>query len=153
VFLLCFFCVFYFMVKQAAADAPHEVAAGVIMGSTYKVVSCACAKDRSLADESEWCSWCRCRTCGGKHLPPLRSRFHTFQEDAAVAASLRGFSLEALQDFSLDLLPVLGLYGVVWFALQAVETRPTMYLYALGAAAVVFVVRDAFFSFRKIVTV
>ena len=40
----------------------------VVIGSTYKVVSCACYKDKNLKFVSEYCDWCRCQKCGGNQI-------------------------------------------------------------------------------------
>jgi len=110
------------------------VAKGVVMGSTYRVASCACAKDFSLQGQAEWCGWCRCRKCGGKHLPPERS------------THVHSFCAADLADWSADTLPVLALLAVVWLALAYVPQSPYRYLQGLGAVAVAYIMRDIAFA-------
>lgn len=40
----------------------------IVMGPTYKVVSCDCAKNKALKTFDEWCEYCRCEQCGGKNI-------------------------------------------------------------------------------------
>lgn len=110
-----------------------NVAEGVVLGSTYRVVSCNCAKDRSLADQSEYCGYCRCRKCGGKHLPPERGRYYTHTDAADVAG---------LADFSTDLLPLLALPLVGYLGVAYLQRSPYAYLYLLGLAAGAFLLRE-----------
>jgi hypothetical protein len=110
-----------------------EVAKGVVLGSTYRVVSCNCAKDVSLADQTEFCSYCRCRKCGGKHLPPERGRYYTHSDAAEVAG---------MADFSSDLLPLLALPVVGYLGVVNLQRSPYAYLYLLALAAGAFLVRE-----------
>ena len=41
-----------------------------IQPKQYRVISCACSKDKSLINGiTDYCEYCLCRKCGGKHLP------------------------------------------------------------------------------------
>lgn len=113
-----------------------DVAKGVVLGSTYRVVSCNCAKDPTLADISEWCAWCRCRKCGGKHLPPEKSRHHRWNNGADAIDS------RDLQDFTTDLIPVAVLFAACGYAISAVEHSPYLCLYIFGAVSVAFLWRE-----------
>ena len=113
-----------------------QVADGVVLGSTYRVVSCNCAKDRSLADQTEYCTWCRCRRCGGKNLPPDRTRYYTH-----AGAGSDG-DLAELSDLSTDLLPIAALLLSVYIACCYVERSPYVYLRILGFIATAFVSRE-----------
>ena len=91
-----------------------------------RVVRCACSKDSSLKDSTEWCEWCLCRNCGGKNLP--RSHKHANEEEDKL-------------DFNLDLaLVVLLIASVVYIELYLV--RKNSYLYALGILATCHLARD-----------
>lgn len=113
------------------------MADGVVLGSTYRVVSCNCAHDKSLQDVSEWCGWCRCRKCGGKHLPPERGRFYTHaaQEDAS-----------GLADFSTDLIPLLALPLVAYLGAVQLERSPYTYLYLLAVVAAAYTLREVSYA-------
>lgn len=115
-----------------------DVAAGVILGSTYRVVSCNCAKDRTLADLSEWCAWCRCRKCGGKHLPPEKSARSRY-----AAGGVDDIDSRDLADFATDLIPVAVLFAVCGYAVSAVEHSPYKCLYVYGAVGVAYLWREA----------
>jgi hypothetical protein len=99
-----------------------EVAVGVSLGSTYRVVHCACAKDTKLKFQSEWCEWCLCRKCGGKHLPVDRNAY--------------GSDRNNVKDFSVDLLLLFAFYGIVGLSWMYVVDRPYLYLYFIGLVAV-----------------
>lgn len=115
-------------------DEKRTVAHNVTLGSTYKVVSCNCARDPSLSEVVEWCSWCKCRQCGGKHLPAAsKMRFN---------AHFSGANVSEMHDFSVDLLPLVVLSVVAVVSAYAVLDAPYVYLYALGVVAVAFVVRE-----------
>jgi hypothetical protein len=119
-----------------------QVAEGVVLGSTYRVVSCDCARDKSLVDQSEWCGWCRCRKCGGKHLPPERGRFYTHSSGQKDASEL--------VDFSTDLIPLAVLPLVGYLGTTLLERRPYAYLYLLAVAAAAFTLREvAYARFNK----
>ena len=123
------------------------MADGVVLGSTYRVVSCNCAKDRTLADQTEFCSWCRCRKCGGKHLPPERGRFYTHSDGmGGCDGESDTFGLE---DSSSDLIPVAGLLVVVYLSVAYVQRSPFVYLYLLGLVAGAFVVREVSYAQTK----
>jgi hypothetical protein len=110
-----------------------EVAEGVVLGSTYKVVHCNCAGDYSLKDQSEWCSWCTCRKCGGKHLPSQDSydRSHRF------------YSAYELNDISSALVPVLAVVITAWVLLSwdLLQYKPYYYLHILGILSLSYIVR------------
>lgn len=38
----------------------------IVMGPTFKVISCDCPMDRTLKSFDEWCEFCKCENCGGK---------------------------------------------------------------------------------------
>lgn len=110
------------------------MAHNVTLGSTYRVISCNCARDASLTEISDWCSWCKCRKCGGKHLPASsKMRFN---------AHFSGANVSEMSDFSVDLLPLVVLGVVAGASVVGVNDAPYVYLYALGAVAVGFVVRE-----------
>jgi hypothetical protein len=108
------------------------VAVGVVLGSTYRVVHCNCAGDFSLKDQSEWCSWCTCRRCGGKHLPSQDSdRSHRF------------YSAYELNDISSALVPVLTVVITAWLLMSwdLLQYKPYYYLHTLGILALSYIVR------------
>ena len=79
-------------------------------------------------------SWCKCRKCGGKHLPAAsKARFN---------AHFSGINAVDLVDFSMDLVPLLVLFSSVLLAGWYVGDSPYLYLYTLGAVAVGFVARE-----------
>lgn len=109
------------------------MAKGVVLGSTYRVVSCNCAKDTTLADITEWCAWCRCRKCGGKHLPPEKTRRH---HDSSIDS-------RDLADFTTDLIPGAVLFAVCGYAVSAIEHSPYLCLYIYGVVAIAYICREA----------
>jgi len=111
----------------------EEVAPGVYMGPTYRVLSCNCASDKR--DVNDWCSWCKCRRCGGKNLsnwsnPNSRNKTPTTASSGAAAAS-------SLDDFSPSvlLLAVLLLMSVLTFAYAGALPFRHGYLLAVTAAS------------------
>ena len=48
-----------------------------LLGPSYRVISCACYKDKKLKDRSEWCEFCLCRWCGEKDMPKVRDLTHS----------------------------------------------------------------------------
>lgn len=125
------------------------MADGVVLGSTYRVVSCRCARDPSLADQAEWCAWCRCRKCGGKHLPPERGRFYTHAA-GQTGQGQGGDGADLLEDFSTDLIPLAALPLVAYLGTAWVERSPYVYLYLLAGVAVAFLLREtAYFKHAK----
>eukprot|EP01034_Spumella_vulgaris_P028991 gene28991-35956_t len=102
-----------------ATEAVTQVAKGVCLGPTYRVVHCACAKDVKLKFQSEWCEWCLCRKCGGKHLP--------VEKDVSRADT---------KDFSADLLLLAAFYGIVGITWMYALDRPYLCLYFIGLVAV-----------------
>ena len=61
----------------------------VLVGSTYRVVSCACWKVKALkANPAEWCEWCRCRHCGVKVMP--KGLFRPDYQEPIVQMTTKG---------------------------------------------------------------
>ncbi len=95
------------------------------LGPTYRVVHCDCAKNPKLKFQSEWCEWCLCRKCGGKHLP---------KEQNYSRSSADGV------DFSVDLIVLAALYGVAALGVMYALDRPYLCLYFLGICAAAHVI-------------
>ncbi len=55
-------------VYEECNEGTPTKAANVVLGSTYRVTSCACWEDATL-DPKDWCDWCRCPKCGMKAIP------------------------------------------------------------------------------------
>jgi hypothetical protein len=109
----------------------QEVAPGILLGTTYIVVSCDCAKNRRLKDQSEWCEYCVCRKCGGKNLPKIISRPSS---SSRGGGSSRGSDGE--DDMSLDLL-LFALWSAASIATVVYAgDRPYRYFYLVGYIAV-----------------
>ena len=114
------------------------MATGVVLGSTYRVVHCNCAGDFILKDQSEWCSWCTCRRCGGKHLP-LPS-----QQAEGGHSSGQFYSAYELNDISSALVPVLMVIGMTWLLLtwEYIQYKPYYYLHSLGVLSLSYIFRS-----------
>lgn len=114
-----------------------EVAAGVVLGSTYRVVHCNCKGDFSLKDQSEWCSWCTCRRCGGKHLPS------SSQDSDRSSHPFPFYSAYELNDISSALVPVLAVVITAWLLVSwdLLQYKPYYYLHTLGILSLCYIVR------------
>lgn len=114
----------------------HCIEPDVVLGSTYRVISCDCAKDWRLKDEEEWCSFCRCKFCGGKDRYRAKSTsggpgFYNRRDPTALDEVSANAYLVAL----------LGLLAA--FAHIYAADTPHRHLYLLGGVAAAFIVRDA----------
>lgn len=102
------------------------------MGPLYKVVSCACARDKKLKDKMEWCEYCICRKCGGKNLPVDKA-------DGGEGSRARP---RTYNDSSADLFLFIGLListvGVVVYAGESLYRH----LYLMGAVCLLYSLRD-----------
>jgi hypothetical protein len=103
----------------------------VIKGPLYKVVSCACARDKKLKDKMEWCEFCICRQCGGKNLPV-----------DTVDGEEGDKRVRIYNDSSADLFLFIGLLvgaiGVVTYAGESLYKH----LYVIGGVCLLFSLRD-----------
>lgn len=115
---------------------PVEVKQGVFLGSTFRVVWCNCARDYTLKDIAEWCDWCRCRKCGGKHLPA--SAYGSYNGDASYRNRYtnhnRMYSGSGV-DFSVDLMLLAVLIGAVMAAAWYLERSPYWFMNLAGVVA------------------
>ena len=105
----------------------REVTAGVVLGPTYRVVSCSCSSDASLK-AAQWCEWCSCRRCGGAQLP----------------RGGRGRTEGAQRDFSAPLGLALGLHVIAALCFYYAGGAAFRFLHLQGLAAILFLVRDYF---------
>ncbi len=107
-------------------EKAEQIAANVTLGPTYRVVHCDCAKNPKLQFQSEWCQWCQCRKCGGKHLPK--------QKDYSSYSTPDG------KDFSVDLIIPVALLGLVVTSVMYAFDKPYLMLYFIGLAATAHIV-------------
>jgi hypothetical protein len=104
------------------------------MGPTYRVISCACYKDRKLKNISEWCEWCRCSHCGGKSIPK-----------DAYRSQASSYDLGKREDFTIDLFLLMGLLATIFITFKYLASE-NYYLYAFGTFAAMCVIREVMMS-------
>eukprot|EP01041_Mallomonas_annulata_P008578 gene8578-17694_t len=113
-------------VYEYCKEAAVEVAQGVLIGPAFRVVICACDKDKKLKSSDTWCEWCRCPRCGGqdKHRKnALKTTHYTNYNDITIDLGL-GFML---------------LIIAVCSALYAFD-HPYKQMYIMGSIAFSFVI-------------
>lgn len=87
---------------------------------------------------SEWCSWCVCYQCGGKHLP--RNKYNNSRSNSN-SSSYGEYSSYELYECSIDIIPLLGLLGICWLSLYQLQDKPYYYIYYLGIIALSFMIK------------
>ena len=107
----------------------------VVLGSTYRVISCACAKDWRLKDEDEWCSFCRCKFCGGRERYYARS--------ASRDSDFLSRGRMPLDEISANVYLAALLVLIAAFVHIYAADSPHRHLYLLGGTASAFLCRDA----------
>ena len=143
--------------KDVKAPLSTMVSDGVILGSTYKVISCECYKDRKLKDTSQWCDFCKCERCGMKNVPssyfankPQSSKSSSWwggsdeNEDDEVVGSTGSIEsgLTATYPYSANQLLVAALFYIAIRAVLHYHDKPYQQFCWMGAAAWCFVGRD-----------
>ena len=113
---------------------------GVILGTTYRVVSCACAKDYRLKDPTEWCSFCQCKFCGGKELHRAAAAGASWHPDLGYTGGRGGSRL--LDDISANVYLAISLLALGALSAWYAGDRPHRHLYMAGAVAAVYLLRD-----------
>jgi hypothetical protein len=120
------------------------------MGPSYKVIYCACYRDKTLKDRSQWCEFCLCRKCGGKfaqdpaaHDPAVRRS----QSGAAGQDGSGGFN-----DFSPDLGLLVGLLGLAAGAVVYAGEVPYKHMYLMGMVCFAYCARDFCCSLSTTIT-
>lgn len=126
--------------KRSRARTPSQESPspGVILGTTYRVVSCACAKDYRLKDQTEWCSFCRCKFCGGRTLFRNEGGWHP--DYGFSRGGARGKNL--LDDISANAYLAASLVMLGLLSLLYAGDMPHRHLYLAGAVAGAFLLRD-----------
>ena len=109
----------------------------MVLGSTYRVISCACSKDRRLKDEEQWCSFCRCKFCGGK------GRYQENEGGPWGPGFYNKGGNTALDTVSANAYLVALLLLLASFAHIYAADTPHRHLYLLGGVAAAFLARDA----------
>jgi hypothetical protein len=105
------------------------------------VVSCACAKDYRLKEQSEWCSFCQCKFCGGKDLHRAAASGGGWHPDYGYTDG-RGGGKHLLDDISANVYLAVSLFTLGLLALMYAGDRPHRHLYMAGAVAAVYLLRD-----------
>lgn len=119
-----------------------SVGRNVDLGPTYRVVLCACYKDRSLKFRSDWCEWCQCRNCGGKSITKEAAAAYGYDTSTSSSSSSWGTSSSDSEEFNVDLgLVVLLAASVVVIFVHLSPTNS--YVTACGMMAACFLLRDA----------
>lgn len=101
----------------------------IVVGPTYKVIFCDCAKNKALKSFDEWCEYCRCEKCGGKNI--------VFGNDGRPASGPQ-FTLH------LDLVVWLGLLVVLYYLLTHHDHQIYKAFLATGVVSGIFYVRTFF---------
>ena len=106
------------------------------MGVTFRVISCACYKDKKLKDRSEWCEFCKCRVCGTKNVSTSSS------VSGGDNRGSRRQGVEGLQDISPDLvllaLLLLVVFAIFWWA----GDYPSRHFSIVSYIAIAYAIRD-----------
>lgn len=103
----------------------------IVMGPTYRVISCDCAKNKELKTFEEWCEFCRCENCGGKNI--VRPR-----QNDAFGRDNNAFSI------NLDLLLWLVVTSVAGNVIFFSSDQLYINLHATGIVAAACYVRQCF---------
>ena len=121
------YAIFEYIKDSDVTEQCVTVARNVTLGPTIRVVSCNCALDKSLKNQSEWCEWCLCRKCGGKNLPRQQySTDHTLGGD----------------DFNVHFGYCLLLNVLVFSMFYFIKEHFYKYTYVVGTVALLSIVRD-----------
>jgi hypothetical protein len=108
-------------------DDQITICPDVVMGSTFRVISCNCSKNLRLKLQSEWCEWCLCRKCGGKNLPKVHHDF---------------INPQTMSDFSMNLVLFFSLIIVSLSTFVYTIDHPYKHLYIFSAVASMHLLRD-----------
>ncbi len=101
----------------------------IVLGPTYKVISCDCAKNRTLKSFDEWCEYCRCEKCGGKNI--------VFGKDGRPAAGPQ-------LTINLDLIVWLLLQLVIYYVAVFHDFQIYKATLATGVVAGILYIRSCF---------
>jgi hypothetical protein len=124
--------------KRAKSLSQEVVTPDVIIGSTYRVVSCKCARDYRLKEERDWCSYCRCKFCGGKNLASNygdRSGWNPSGSGSYPTGNL--LDIVSANAYLAIALFFLGLFTHLYAA-----DRPHRHLYIMGGVSAAYLLRD-----------
>jgi len=106
-----------------------EIAPGVILGPTYRVISCKCSSKYSM-DQSKWCEWCLCEKCSG-------NKIKTYNNDDNDTLS-QSFSNE----FATNALHFIGIIMIIGYAYQNAIVFPHKLFNMIGYISLSFLARD-----------
>lgn len=105
----------------------------VIMGPTYKVIFCACAKDTTLKEMVQWCDWCLCKHCGGKGLSRSQRNSSNFDSDSKYNSA---------NDLTIHVFLLMLIFLILVATLVVVDDKLYMYSYVVGATSAAYVIVD-----------
>lgn len=111
-------------------DKQIVVFPNVIMGATFRVISCNCSKNVRLKLQSDWCEWCLCRKCGGKNLPKVQKYDDDF------------INPQTMGDFSMNIVLFISLVIVSLSSFVYTIDHPYKHLYIFAAVASFHLLRD-----------
>jgi len=107
-----------------------EIASGVLIGPTYRVISCNCSKKFSI-DQSKWCEWCLCEKCSGNKIKT--SSYDNNNDTASPSFS---------NEFSTNVLHLIGIIMIVVYAYQNAIIFPHKLFNVLGFFSLSYLFRD-----------
>lgn len=106
-----------------------EVAPGVLVGPTYRVISCKCSS-KYILDQSKWCEWCLCEKCSGNKI-----KTQDYDNNDALS---QPFSNE----FTTNSLHFIGILMIIGYAYQNALIFPHKLFNLLGFISLSFIGRD-----------
>jgi hypothetical protein len=106
-----------------------EVAPGVLLGPTYRVISCKCSS-KFVLDQSKWCEWCLCEKCSGNKI-----KTQDYDNNDALSQT---FSNE----FAINSLHFIGILMIIGYANQNALVFPHKLFNLLGFISLSFIGRD-----------
>jgi hypothetical protein len=106
-----------------------EIAPGVLIGPTYRVISCNCSKKFSI-DQSKWCEWCLCEKCSGNKI-----KTSSYENNDTGS---QPFSNE----FSTNFLHLIGIFMIAVYAFQNAVIFPHKLFNVLGFFSLSYLARD-----------
>lgn len=106
-----------------------EIAPGVLIGPTYRVISCNCSK-KYISDQSKWCEWCLCEKCSGNKI-----KTSSYENNDTGS---QPFSNE----FSTNFLHLIGIFMIAVYAFQNAVIFPHKLFNVLGFFSLSYLARD-----------
>jgi hypothetical protein len=113
-----------------------EVSKGVLLGTTFRAVYCACYKDKK--EIADWCEFCRCARCGVKNLPA------DYKPDTDYADEESSFRkpVKTQYEYSANHVMLVVLLFLAYRGLAHYQYLPHQQFMLMGGVAWCFLLRD-----------